>query len=973
MRSATCWICSLSFKEFVLLVICVLSILLCSQCYANSEEDEQYHDPCKAAGFIGDIALSEEEYQDQLNYYLEEKNYVEELERIEKEENEARGNGTISPETVLSRPSPPNSRKRRAVTARQDRRWPHAVIPYMIDGNFTGSQRAMFKQAMRHWENFTCITFVERNVREHQHYIYFTYKPCGCCSFVGRRGNGIQALSIGKNCDKFGVVVHELGHVVGFWHEHTRPDRDNHVTIMKQHIMPGQEYNFHKLSAEEVDSLSEPYDYHSIMHYARNTFSRGIWLDTILPRKDPDGGERPEIGQRKQLSPGDITQANKLYNCPHCGRTLQETSGNFSSPNWPEANDNEYCEWRISVTPGELIRLTFTGFDIIQTNDCWHDYVEVRDGHWRYSDLLGRFCGSRLPAPLISTSSRLWIKVRTEHYYSRGFSASYEAICGGSIIGKASGNLQSPNYPDDYRPNKECIWKIKMPEDEQVGLRFQSFEVERHDNCIYDYVEVYDGHDETAESIGLYCGYSIPNDIKSTSNKLMVIFKSDGSVNKAGFSAMYFSEVDECEQADKGGCQQLCINSVGSYTCECRPGYELKSDGKGCEVACGGFLTSLEGNITTPSYPENYPREKNCVWQIVAPANHRISLEFNTFDLEGNEQCKYDFTEVRSGLQGGTLHGRYCGDKKPNTITSRHNNMRIEFHSDSTVSKQGFFATFFADIDECEQNNGGCQHVCTNTLGSYTCSCRNGFTLHQNDRDCKESGCRHEIDAYEGEITSPNWPDNYPKRKDCNWHITVTAGHKARLSFKEFDVETHQECAYDYVLLYDGNSSSGQMLRRLCGTQIPDPVLASGNNIFVRFFSDGSVTRKGFKAEIDTVCGGVLEATFTPQNLYSHAEHGDSVYSAQEDCSWTIIAPDEGGLRVRLLFLTLDIEHETECDYDYVEVFDGDDYAATKIGRYCGHRVPNDVVSTHNTLHIVFRSDDTIQRKGFSAEYEIVT
>ena len=35
-----------------------------------------------------------------------------------------------------------------------------------------------------------------------------------CCSFVGKRGNGPQAISIGKNCDKFGIVVHELGHVV---------------------------------------------------------------------------------------------------------------------------------------------------------------------------------------------------------------------------------------------------------------------------------------------------------------------------------------------------------------------------------------------------------------------------------------------------------------------------------------------------------------------------------------------------------------------------------------------------------------------------------------------------------------------------------------------------------------------------------------------------------------------------------------
>lgn len=61
-----------------------------------------------------------------------------------------------------------------------------------------------------------------------------------CCSFVGKRGNGAQAISIGKNCDKFGIVVHELGHVVGFWHEHTRPDRDKHVNIIRDNIMNGE-------------------------------------------------------------------------------------------------------------------------------------------------------------------------------------------------------------------------------------------------------------------------------------------------------------------------------------------------------------------------------------------------------------------------------------------------------------------------------------------------------------------------------------------------------------------------------------------------------------------------------------------------------------------------------------------------------------------------------------------------------------
>lgn len=102
---------------------------------------------------------------------------------------------------------------------------------------------------------------------------------------------------------------------VGFWHEHTRPDRENHVVIERANILTGQEYNFNKLSPDEVNSLGLPYDYDSIMHYARNTFSKGTYLDTIFP-VEIEGRKRPEIGQRLRLSEGDIAQANLLYKCP---------------------------------------------------------------------------------------------------------------------------------------------------------------------------------------------------------------------------------------------------------------------------------------------------------------------------------------------------------------------------------------------------------------------------------------------------------------------------------------------------------------------------------------------------------------------------------------------------------------------------------------------------------------------------------
>lgn len=142
---------------------------------------------------------------------------------------------------------------------------------------------------------------------------------------------------------------------------------------------------------------------------------------------------------------------------------------------------------------------------------------------------------------MVSTGSRMLVTYVTSNYQSghRGFTASYEAVCGGEIELEDTGHLESPNYPDGYQSSKECVWKLSVPQNFQVALKFQSFEIENHDNCVYDYVEVRDGHNADSPLIGVYCGYKIPPDIKSTGNKLLVKFVSDGSVQKAGFSATF--------------------------------------------------------------------------------------------------------------------------------------------------------------------------------------------------------------------------------------------------------------------------------------------------------------------------------------------------------------------------------------------------------------------------------------------------
>ncbi|GIY50827.1 hypothetical protein CDAR_537211 [Caerostris darwini] len=73
----------------------------------------------------------------------------------------------------------------------------------------------------------------------------------------------------------------------------------------------GLEGNFVKLEPYAVQSLGEPYDYSSILHYSKFAFSKDPFTKpTLEPKKR---GVR--IGQRKGLSAGDVRKINKLYNC----------------------------------------------------------------------------------------------------------------------------------------------------------------------------------------------------------------------------------------------------------------------------------------------------------------------------------------------------------------------------------------------------------------------------------------------------------------------------------------------------------------------------------------------------------------------------------------------------------------------------------------------------------------------------------
>lgn len=139
-------------------------------------------------------------------------------------------------------------------------------------------QRA-FLDGAKEWETFANVHFIPRTTQANYFTVRFINSLSGGQSAVGMVG-GQQFLDIGPNAWNRNTICHELGHTLGLIHEQSRSDRDSYVNILTGNIIPGTEGNFVKLS----NSLNQgPYDFLSVMHYARNAFSIDPALDTIEP------------------------------------------------------------------------------------------------------------------------------------------------------------------------------------------------------------------------------------------------------------------------------------------------------------------------------------------------------------------------------------------------------------------------------------------------------------------------------------------------------------------------------------------------------------------------------------------------------------------------------------------------------------------------------------------------------------------
>ena len=177
------------------------------------------------------------------------------------------------------------------VESDKDKLWPDGIIPYVINPELSNP---FVLDAIQHWNENTVIRLVERTDQEN----WVRFVPgrrcqAGWTTSSSESGRQNATISLSENCSLTGVI-HEIGHIVGLWHEHQRNDRDRHIWIAPD--APG--WN-DLMGSSGLDS--GPYDYGSVMHYSGSEFRRSI----------PPG--IPLASGGSGLSAGDIDGVSRLY------------------------------------------------------------------------------------------------------------------------------------------------------------------------------------------------------------------------------------------------------------------------------------------------------------------------------------------------------------------------------------------------------------------------------------------------------------------------------------------------------------------------------------------------------------------------------------------------------------------------------------------------------------------------------------
>ena len=222
--------------------------------------------------------------------------------------------------------APPVSRRQAHFSSLGQRAfyWEWGVIPYQMAPNFSEPERQRIRAAMDTWSRIAPVTFVPRTTQTGflavtRDEVADPQTASPCFAHVGHRLGTMSRINLGGTCSaSTGTILHELGHVLGYLHEHQRSDRENYITIDLGNVAGNARFAFDRYTFPAPG----PYDFGSIMHYGAGYFALDLSRPTIIPKPQYQS-EAAQMGQRQLLSDNDHNYMAVLYNSQLAGSAVR--------------------------------------------------------------------------------------------------------------------------------------------------------------------------------------------------------------------------------------------------------------------------------------------------------------------------------------------------------------------------------------------------------------------------------------------------------------------------------------------------------------------------------------------------------------------------------------------------------------------------------------------------------------------------
>jgi len=226
---------------------------------------------------------------------------------------------------------------------------------------------------------------------------------------------------------------------------------------------------------------------------------------------------------------------------------------------------------------------------------------------------------------------------------------------------------------------------------------------------------------------------------------------------------------------------------------------------------------------------------------------------------------------------------------------------------------------------------------------------------------CACSG-QQTLTANTGTITDGSGSNDYANSLDCKWLIKPTNGGSVTLTFTAFNTESN----YDFVKVYNGETTSSPLLGTYSGTTLPAQLVASSGKMLIHFTSDGSTVKAGWSANyvgntITSYCSGTTTLTASTGTFSDGS--GSNNYSNNSDCYWSITPT--GASSVKLTFTSF----QTESGNDKIYIYDGTTVNDPLLATYSGTSIPASVTANSGKMLVRFTSNASTTKAGWSAKY----